>query len=271
MGMVGDIITGVGNVLGNLTNAGSNLYGTIKTVKQNEKNFELQKENYNYQKDLQQTIFNREDNAVQRRVADLKAAGLSPTLAAGSSASAGSVVSTHAPQRQSDLEAYKALASVGTLLAQQQKAQTEADIARQELEQTKLDTNYYKSHGLAPVQASQSWQQYLVNLLAPKVDSQIALPVVDYMVPSFATAVGKAVESNKLHDVNNFDYEIVEDGGKVINKSTGAYLTTFQAGLLKQKGLYQKWVQNGFTPDIVKALRIKFSTGASSGGGGSSW
>lgn len=65
----------------------------------NYKNFNLQKDNYKYQQQIQQDIFGREDNSVQRRIRDLNAAGLSPTLAAGSSAGAGSVVSTHAPQR----------------------------------------------------------------------------------------------------------------------------------------------------------------------------
>ena len=47
---------------------------------------------YDYQKALQQVIFNREDTAVQRRRKDLEAAGLNPNLAAGSAASAGAVV-----------------------------------------------------------------------------------------------------------------------------------------------------------------------------------
>ena len=72
-------------------NAGTNLLNTGA-------NFYWQHENYEYQKNLQNRIFNREDNAIQRRVADLKAAGLSPVLAAGSGADAGPVVSTKAPQ-----------------------------------------------------------------------------------------------------------------------------------------------------------------------------
>lgn len=95
--MLGALISGglglIGNILG---------YGAEK--EQAELNYRLGMENLQYQKDLQQKIFEREDNAVQRRMADLEKAGLSKTLAAGSAAGAGAVVHTQAPQKRQDFD-----------------------------------------------------------------------------------------------------------------------------------------------------------------------
>lgn len=163
---------GILSTLGDITSVGSTLAGTVDSFLTNRQNLDLQKQNLAYQKDLQKEIFSREDNAVQRRVNDLIKSGLSPTLAAGSAAGVGSVVSTSAPQRKNNLEALTALASVKTLLAQQQRAQTEADIARQQLDMSKeqlkqlrMDNDYYHDNNISPIESKMGWEQQLTNFI----------------------------------------------------------------------------------------------------------
>jgi hypothetical protein len=75
----------------------------IGSARQSERNLTFQKENLAYQKQLQQEIFSREDDSYSRKVSDLKAAGLSPVLAAGGSGSgAGQVIATTAPKESKD-------------------------------------------------------------------------------------------------------------------------------------------------------------------------
>lgn len=224
-------------IISDLVDVGSTIAGTVSNIKTNNDNLALQKENLAYQKDLQNIIFQREDNAVQRRVADLISAGLSPTLASGSSAGAGSVVSTSAPHKNSNLESYLALASVGTALAQQQKAQTEADIARQQLIQDKMDTVFYKTRGISPVESRFGYQQLLTNFVNGLINR--TFPVADFF------------NSNASANPNP-PKEVGSDGS--ITNSFGQTISSMQVGLLKQKGLYMAFLNNGFTPDVVKAL-----------------
>lgn len=103
------IILGVAS----LVYAGYTTYKTIKsedkqtqiaedTLKLNkdvsQENFDLAKDQFEYQKELNTILMEREDTAWQRSVADLKAAGLSP-LAATSGASASPLTSAPAPQK----------------------------------------------------------------------------------------------------------------------------------------------------------------------------
>lgn len=87
--MVGEMLAGAVQGLGNV---GIGLWNAYQ-----------QSRNYEYQKNLQKKIFEREDNALQRRVADAEKAGYNRFAVLGQGAGTGSVVSTTAPQVDENL------------------------------------------------------------------------------------------------------------------------------------------------------------------------
>ena len=117
------------------------------------KNLKLQKEVFEYQKQAQKTAWEREDNAVQRRVADLRAAGLSPVLAAGQGAQASGPIQVTAPQYQKNWSIGQALDKAGAAMALMQGqaniAYTKAQNAliKKQMEAVDLE-NAFRRHDL---------------------------------------------------------------------------------------------------------------------------
>ena len=116
--------------------------------------------NLQFQKETQQTTWEREDNAVQRRVADLEEAGLNKVLAAGQPAQAGL---TQAPQSQSDQQAMALMqmkANISKTEAEAKYTDTQAKVAESTLPgnlksidlnnlATNLQNEVFKKYGMS--------------------------------------------------------------------------------------------------------------------------
>lgn len=93
-------------IIGDVLSFGYNVFGNERNYKTNRKDVAWQREQYlenrDYERALQQQIFEREDTAIQRAVQDAGKAGFSPlSVAGGNGAGAGAIVgATQAPSSQ---------------------------------------------------------------------------------------------------------------------------------------------------------------------------
>ena len=141
---------GIGSIVGGVIDG-------VTSIWNNERNIDMQQQNLEYQKQLQQQIFNREDTAVQRRAKDLKAAGMNPLLAAGGAASSGAAVQTTAPHSDAPNVVANILAmrrqqtDISMTKAQQELINEQREGVKKENELKQKTIDWYDDHpGVAP-------------------------------------------------------------------------------------------------------------------------
>lgn len=91
-----------------------------------ERNFREQQKANAWNRKQQEITWQREDNAVQRRAADMEAAGINPIMAAGAPAQAGPAVRLEAPQRNFNAMD-KVMASMALMTQKAQIGKTEQE------------------------------------------------------------------------------------------------------------------------------------------------
>lgn len=200
-------------------------------------NLVMQNKNLNYQKSMQQQAWAREDNATQRRVADLKAAGLSPTLAAGSAAQASAPIQTHAPQYggpsfQEKAANYLAMtkmkSDVGITKAQERIAKAQAAVAEHDANidlktPVKSDMNsglygYYK------VFANTELGKNLINALGGMYkDSPIDQFLKTLGSDSASPAVSATIDKNNAQKRDEYKWDTAESMGQMFEKFKKQY------------------------------------------------
>lgn len=252
MSVIGDFFTGIG-VLGQAKEANEQnkllaqqqYLDSVQQAKENQlvneqfdwnkkvaqMNYDLQKDQFSYQKELNDLQVQREDTAYTRAVQDLKSAGLSP-LMLSSGASSAPLSSASAPQMDtsgvnqayaSKQDYYARLRQARQFYTQQkfmvhqqnrqmslQTAQLALQVQKQHYENQLLqgEYEYNKKHGYR----NADLQSYLVGLVSAYLDSKKSPTEVVDDAKALVSSANLKVDSKAVEMINKVPDEKVKTG-----------------------------------------------------------
>lgn len=235
-----------------LASIGTGIFNSAKQNEANEKNYKLQKEHsdleynqyllnkrnserdFEYNKQLQEKIFQREDSAVQRMVADNRAAGLSP-IAGLAGAGTGQALEANTPQLSQTFSTpqmsanqlnvdFSSLGQLGNQITSYEQSKD-----RLKLEQQRL--------GLEKSSNEANLKQMEANLEATKIKNQIARATIEDEI------AGKKLSNQNVESV------IAKRGADIVSQALGDDIKRLQK--IQTKREMEEWLENkGLRTDL---------------------
>lgn len=264
----GYAIGGISNLAGSLVGSGLSKQAADdasgiaqknyeEQVRANNLNFQMQQQNLDYQKALQKQLFEREDNATQRRAADLRSAGLSPVLAAGSAAGAGDQVAVNTPQIQAPQKDWgaglQAKMQYAQMINQVGKSTAELGMMKAQIENIKAQTEKTRAEtgiitdkeagtlAQAKQNMSHTQQQTALSRVRELQESydlnlQKVLGLPDGVDPLSPEGLYRLMNDPdvpagaKLYFIGERGYDEIKDWAKMLLNSGGGNRQTYQKG-----------------------------------------
>ena len=240
-------------------------------IRQGQENLQMQKEQMEYIKKLNEEIMKREDSAYQRQVNDLRKAGLSPLMSDNGGAGAGGTITPYqAPQDTTDYNALgtnfnTAMANISSNKFMQQELSIKNSATNAQNEKTNAETEGIKIDNI------HKEEEHLANLENTKektneIKQQIteSKARIENMKKEHALNVAKHTEDRKNNDKLRQQIQM-----QLMEQELGLEMQRLNYEFAKRKGgkdeqeyrqrrqdLIRKYVQMGLhtASDIVKSI-----------------